>query len=349
MLHPSIFAAISFERLKVIYMFTKWWYLCCWHLLGKKQFALKPIAYISLFAVNALLFADDSAAQSIYFSADATTSTQSNSTPDSGLTGSFNTSLENISNLSGLSESPMDSNIDIIRHETGFDSDIQFVDASQGGVTTGATTGNFVFDFLSSQTITDVLVWNYTQGSTLSNRGVGDYTIEVDTGSGLSQIASGSLLQANVNQHNAQVIDIPDQVGVTQLVLTAVTNLGGDSLGLDEVLFRDGTNIQTFPPGDVTLDGVVDSADFARIGEFMLNDVLAVDDPGNPMGYSSREQGDLNGDGRIDLSDFGIFKDDPSRSAALKAGSATVPEPATYATACLMALALFYYARRCSY
>lgn len=316
-----------------------------WCVSTKRRFALQPIVVASAFVLHIMILGGSSGAQSIYFSADLTTSTQSNSTPDPGLTGTFGTSLDNLSNLSGLSEPPTDSNIDILRHDTGFDSDIQFVDASNGAISSGATTGNFVFDFLSPMTITDVLIWNYTQGSTLSNRGVGDYTIEVDTGSGLSQIASGTLLQANVNEHRAQVIDIPNQTGVTQLVLTAVSNLGGNALGLDEVLFRDGTNLQTFPPGDVTLDGLVNSADFNRIGQFMLNDVLPVDDPNNPMGFTSREQGDLNGDGRVDLFDFGIFKDDPNRVSPLTNGFQTVPEPTSMLTAGLAALASLAFRR----
>ncbi len=262
------------------------------------------------------------AAQSVYFGADTISSTNPPIVPG------FGSTFEGISNFSGLggpnmSIVPDDINFSTLVHNT------DFVVRSDKLVDDQTTSGNWVFDFNTPSVVTDILVWNYTQSvASLTNRGVNSYTIEVDTGSGLTQIASGNLDPANYSNHVAQIVDIPDQTGVTQLVLNALSVHGGNAIGIDEVVFRDNTNQIVIPPGDVTLDTLVNSDDFDRLSEFMLQEVLAVDDPGNPMGYTAREQGDLDLNGVIDLADFGIFKDDPARTFPLFVGEfANVPEP----------------------
>ncbi|WOO41157.1 hypothetical protein [Rubellicoccus peritrichatus] len=156
----------------------------------------------------------------------------------------FGTNLDHTTDQSGLPAGALaaatDATILNISHDLGFDAGIQFVDAPEAGVSTGSTSGTFDYTFNSAVDITDVYVWNYSQ-SGFGNRGLGDYNIFVDTGSGFgSSIATGTLNAANyVNgSHFAQEIDLGGtHSGVVGLRISAL-NLGGDSIGLDEVAFR---------------------------------------------------------------------------------------------------------------
>jgi len=264
-----------------------------------------------------------SVAAATFFSA-TTTESSLTTAPDGGLFGS----VDNISNGSGLPGGVAgltDATISIIQHSLGFNANNQVV---RDG---GTTAADFTFNFDTPTDIDRLHLWNFTQDDVLSNRGINEYDIFVN-GSATASF-SGSFAEADNDtpNHVAQVLEfgVGGLTGVTSLRLDATSNHGGNAIGLDEVVFSVG-EILEFPVGDVTLDGNVDSDDFERLSQFMLQDVLAVDDPNNPNMYSGRQQGDLNGSGRVDLVDFGIFKDDPTRVAGSIFGEITaVPEPST--------------------
>ena len=91
----------------------------------------------------------------------------------------------------------------------------------------------------------------------------------------------------------------------------------------------------TIDDGDVNLDGTVDDTD---IGVFVTNWLSTQTLNGLQVGdWNSRQLGDLNYDGAVDLSDWQILRRDhvngPGLSlAAALAGEYSVPEPASFAT-----------------
>lgn len=88
------------------------------------------------------------------------------------------------------------------------------------------------------------------------------------------------------------------------------------------------------PLGDVTGDFLVNSADFDVITQNMFTDVDL------SSAQTPREQGDLNNDGRIDVLDYRIYKDDPALNffgagAATAFDSISTPEPQSVIALCI--------------
>jgi len=179
-------------------------------------------------------------AATVFFSADTTAGFFN--TPADGA--EFGTSFDNISNSSGLSTpvaSITEATIGTTTHSIGFNVSDRVVrdDAGSGG----ADTLQVDFSFTLAQNVTSVLVWNYTQAG-FEGRGVGDYEIYIDSGSGFGVAAdyTGTLAAADHTpaNHVAQEISFggveANVVGI-RLVGLDSTDPGASALGLDEVAF----------------------------------------------------------------------------------------------------------------
>ncbi|VGO18844.1 family 16 glycoside hydrolase [Pontiella sulfatireligans] len=161
-----------------------------------------------------------------------------------------------ISDESGLASPLADATEDTIgtiSHELGYDADIQYVSWS---VNTSAV---FEFTFNSPVDLSDIYVWNYSQNG-LVNRGIGKYEIQIDTGSGFgTAIKSGSLVEATyeADAHVAQEIDLGTTVFGVAGVRIVAKNLGGNTIGVDEVAFRKGLEPAGYTTPASETNGVV--------------------------------------------------------------------------------------------
>jgi|GEM_PF-6319949 len=104
----------------------------------------------------------------------------------------WNTVIENIIDGSGLSVPVTDPNFNYTTatHALGFSSSIQWVDVGVNSV------DHVTFGFDSPVDLNQLLIWNYTQGSRLTNRGINTFDIQVDTGSGFSTVAAAGINRA---------------------------------------------------------------------------------------------------------------------------------------------------------
>lgn len=177
------------------------------------------------------------------------------------------TSIAYTVNGSGLSGPVTDANYDAIMHSLGVfpgTAGHRWVDINN------TSAAHVTFGFAAPKNMDQLLIWNYTQ-SGLTDRGIKDFDIQVDTGSGFSTVASASINAASYAyaQHTPQVVDIGMQTGVRQLRFANVTNQGSTSaIGLDEVWFRDSSYQFGVPaPGFVGVLGNETATDRATTGD----------------------------------------------------------------------------------
>jgi len=142
------------------------------------------------------------------------------------------TVLDNMIDGSGLSAPLSEANKYTVTHTGGLNLANQYLSDNTDGTT-------FTFNF-TSQTIGEVLVWNYSQNDL---RGLDAITsVEVDTGAGfVDQSLSLTLLTANAAGDLAQVLDLGGPIsGVNAIRLTVAQGITGGTQtagGFNEVAF----------------------------------------------------------------------------------------------------------------
>ncbi len=176
------------------------------------------------------------------------------------------TSIAYTVNGSGLNGPVTDANYGAITHSFG----VYPATAGHRWVDTNNTSATHItFGFAAPKNIDQLLIWNYTQAGGLNDRGIRNFDVQVDTGSGFTTVASASINAApnDQSQHTPQVVAIGAHVGVEQLRLLNVTNQGSTSaIGLDEVWFRDSSYRFGEPsPGFVGVLGNETSTDRAVV------------------------------------------------------------------------------------
>lgn len=156
----------------------------------------------------------------------------------------FSADLNHIINGRGLSRAVAqftDTNWASTTHALGYNGANQVV-------WVGRTSATIDFTFSAPRSVSDLLIWNYTQGGL--GRDARDYAIYIDEGAGFGgAVLRGSLDPANRANHVPQRIALPgnypNAVGVR---LELLSNYGGNAIGLDEVVFIGGSNGGTPPP-----------------------------------------------------------------------------------------------------
>ncbi len=120
------------------------------------------------------------------------------------------------------------------------------------------------FTFAAATDITEIYVWNYTQGSLV--RGIEAYEVFIDTGSGFGTTAdyTGTLTQADINNHVAQNISFGTVENAVAIRLVGAAGASNSGLGLDEVLFGIDDTVAVPEPSSTTLLGLGTIALLAR-------------------------------------------------------------------------------------
>ncbi len=152
------------------------------------------------------------------------------------------TAFVNISNGNGLSVSVSsidETTINSTSHTLGFNAANAVVRDGAGGT---AITVDFSFSAAGGVDLTELWVWNYTQANCCDGRGVNDYEVYLDSGSGFSATpdVTGTLAQGNevAGSHFAEKISLGTlETGVVAVRLVGLNNNGGNAIGLDEVAF----------------------------------------------------------------------------------------------------------------
>jgi hypothetical protein len=148
-------------------------------------------------------------------------------------TASNGTSVTHIIDGSGLSATLTEANKYTITHNQGFNASEEYLSDYVDGET-------FIFSFNSSQTIGEILIWNYSQSDV---RGLDAISgVEIDTGSGFMDLLINAPLQtADAAGYKAQSISlgsIYNNVDAIRLTVAQSDTGGGQTAGgFDEVAF----------------------------------------------------------------------------------------------------------------
>lgn len=172
-----------------------------------------------------------------------------------------------------------------------------------GRAANGAGSGN------SNGSIDDVAVWDNPLTPD-EIKGLFDVGQQLGTNAGIyDQVLS-------LHNSGSGTIHAGDYTWTYASGLSSSAGISGNNLVLDDAA-NTGVTFTGLVPGDVNRNSIANLDDFSIILANFL-------DPAN-----SRDDGDLNGDGIVDFSDFRVWSDATGNTASFASLSAAVPEPSS--------------------
>ncbi len=160
-------------------------------------------------------------------------STGITSSAGEGVAGSH---ISRVINGSGLSAALTIDNYRTVTHNAGYQSASQWLELNVNGETV-------TFSFTGAPTITEIVLWNYTQVDKEDRTLQEISKVEVDTGAGFVDLGlSFALREWTAGANTADVLIIGQNQDVVAIRITLVQNnidLGAYSGGLSEVAFTD--------------------------------------------------------------------------------------------------------------